>query len=55
VLSTWNLSESGPAKKTYQITPAGQRCLRRWVKTLEHYREAITALLSTVRRAAKKA
>ncbi len=53
VLSTWTLSKSGPAKKTYQITPAGQECLRRWVQTLEHYRDAITALLNTARRAAK--
>lgn len=54
VLSSWDLSESGPAKKTYQITVAGQRCLRRWVRTLEEYREAITALLNTARSAAKK-
>ena len=54
VLSSWDLSESGPAKKTYQITAAGQRCLRRWVRTLEEYREAITALLNTARSAAKK-
>jgi PadR family transcriptional regulator, regulatory protein PadR len=54
VVSAWDLSESGPAKKTYQITEAGQRCLRRWVRTLEHYRDAITGLLSTARRAAKR-
>lgn len=54
VLSSWDLSESGPAKKTYHITPAGRRCLRRWVQTLKRYRDAITALLSTVRKAAKE-
>jgi DNA-binding PadR family transcriptional regulator len=54
VLSSWNLSESGPAKKTYEVTPAGRRCLRRWVRTLEHYRDAIAALLTTARRAAGK-
>ena len=54
VLSSWDLSQSGPARKTYQITAAGQRCLRRWVRTLEEYREAITALLNTARSAAKK-
>jgi PadR family transcriptional regulator, regulatory protein PadR len=54
VLSSWNVSEGGPAKKMYQITAAGQRCLSRWVQTLEHYRDAVTALLDTARRAATK-
>jgi PadR family transcriptional regulator, regulatory protein PadR len=54
VRSAWDLSESGPAKKTYQITPAGQRCLRRWVQTLARYRDAISALLSTARQASRK-
>jgi DNA-binding PadR family transcriptional regulator len=53
VLSSWDLSESGPAKKTYQLTAAGQRCLRRWVRTLEQYGETIAALLNTARSAAK--
>jgi len=54
VLSSWDLSETGPAKKTYEITAAGNRCLCRWVRTLEEYRAVITALLDTVRKAAKK-
>ncbi len=54
VLSSWDISESGPAKKTYQLTAAGQRCLGRWVETLEHYRDAVTALLDTARRASLK-
>jgi PadR family transcriptional regulator, regulatory protein PadR len=54
VLSSWDLSEIGPAKRMYQITPAGQRCLCRWVETLEHHRDAITALLSTAREAAER-
>jgi DNA-binding PadR family transcriptional regulator len=54
VLSSWDLSESGPAKKTYELTAAGRRCLRRWVRTLAKYREAITALLETARSAGNK-
>lgn len=38
VVATWDLSESGPAKKSYQITPAGQQCLRQWIDTLQGYR-----------------
>ena len=54
VVSAWDLSESGPAKKAYQITAAGRRCLRRWVETLEQYRDGIAVLLKATRRAAKK-
>jgi DNA-binding PadR family transcriptional regulator len=54
VVSSWDLSESGPAKKTYQLTASGQQCLRRWVHTLEQYRDTITALLNTARKAAKR-
>jgi DNA-binding PadR family transcriptional regulator len=54
VHSSWNLSLSGPAKKNYQITAAGRQCLRCWVGTLQQYRQTITALLNTARRAAAK-
>jgi len=52
--SAWDLSESGPAKRMYRITPAGRRCLRRWVKTLEEYREGIAVLLDAARKAVRK-
>jgi DNA-binding PadR family transcriptional regulator len=52
VVSAWDLSEAGPAKKTYQLTSDGRHCLRRWVRTLEEYREGIAALLKTARKAA---
>ena len=51
VVASWDMSESGPAKKSYQITPEGERCLRRWIATLEEYREGITFLLKAARRA----
>jgi DNA-binding PadR family transcriptional regulator len=53
VQSAWGVSESGPAKKTYQITAAGQQCLRLWARTLQHHQQVVTALLDTVRKAAK--
>ncbi|NLF72542.1 MAG: PadR family transcriptional regulator [Candidatus Anammoximicrobium sp.] len=52
VASSWTVSESGPAKRTYQLTPAGQRCLEQWITTLEEYREGITSLLKAARKAA---
>lgn len=42
---TWDLSQRGPARKTYEITPQGDRCLEQWVETLEQYRQAINALV----------
>ncbi|MGA2067196.1 MAG: PadR family transcriptional regulator [Thermoguttaceae bacterium] len=54
VESTWGVSESGPAKKTYQITATGRQCLRLWVRTLQHHHQVITALLRTARKAAGK-
>jgi DNA-binding PadR family transcriptional regulator len=50
VAGAWDLSESGPARKCYEITPAGRRCLREWVKTLEEYRRGITELLRAARK-----
>ena len=49
VTSAWDLSESGPAKKSYQITAAGQQCLDVWIKTLEGYRHGISELLKAAR------
>jgi DNA-binding PadR family transcriptional regulator len=51
VASAWDTSESGPAKKCYQITPSGRNCLHRWVGTLENYRRAVSGLLGAARKA----
>jgi PadR family transcriptional regulator PadR len=53
VLSTWDLSDSGPAKKSYKITSEGRECLQQWIRTLEAYRQGITELLRAARKAAK--
>jgi PadR family transcriptional regulator PadR len=47
--ASWDLSESGPAKKCYQITDDGEHCLKQWITTLEEYRKGITSLLRTAR------
>jgi PadR family transcriptional regulator, regulatory protein PadR len=51
VVSSWDTSQPGPAKKTYALTAAGERCLRRWITTLEEYRDSITLLLKVARKA----
>lgn len=49
VAGAWDVSESGPAKKRYQMTPDGERCLRAWVKTLEDHQKRISDLLRAAR------
>ena len=51
VVSSWEHSESGPARKSYRLTPEGRECLARWIKTLENYHRAIGKLLSGARKA----
>jgi hypothetical protein len=52
VASSWILSDTGPAKRSYQLTPAGEHCLRKWILTLEEYRDGINSLLKVARKAA---
>ncbi len=51
VTSSWDTSQSGPAKRVYQITASGESCLRQWIATLEAYRDGVTHLLRAARKA----
>jgi len=53
VVSTWDLSDAGPARRRYQLTASGRSCLRQWVCTLRTYRSAIDELLTETSRAAR--
>ena len=50
VTSKWDLSNRGPARKSYRLTSAGRQCLTQWIETLDDYRRAIGKLLSEARR-----
>jgi PadR family transcriptional regulator, regulatory protein PadR len=50
VSSVWDLSEDGPAKRLFDLTPKGTDCLNRWVTTLEEYRRQIGQLILSLRR-----
>jgi DNA-binding PadR family transcriptional regulator len=50
VTTTWNLGESGPAKRCFQLTPCGRACLERWIPTLEDYARSIEDLLDVLRK-----
>lgn len=54
VVSSWDTSQSGPARRAYAITPAGESCLRTWIGTLETYRDGINFLLRAARKATAK-
>jgi DNA-binding PadR family transcriptional regulator len=49
VVSSWDLSDTGPAKRLYRLTPEGRRCLGRWVETLTGYHRAIGELLALLK------
>ncbi|MCY2925590.1 MAG: helix-turn-helix transcriptional regulator [Planctomycetota bacterium] len=49
VSSAWDLSESGPAKRLFDLTAQGTVCLERWAVTLEQYREQIGELIQSLR------
>ena len=51
VVGAWDFSDSGPARRRYRLTPAGRRCLGRWVATLAEYHRAIRGLLAAARKA----
>jgi len=51
VVCSWELSQSGPAKKSYRLTAEGRECLANWIKTLEKYHRATGKLLSAARKA----
>lgn len=45
VLSNWEISANGPARKNYTLTEQGKHCMGTWMLTLGAYREAIDQLL----------
>ncbi len=49
LLSAWDLEDSGPARRRYELTADGKRCLRRWQQTIQDYHRALQELLGEVR------
>ncbi len=53
VVSSWDTSGNRQAKRLFEITAEGKKCLRHWTRTLENYRKAIDSLIVTTRNAVK--
>jgi DNA-binding PadR family transcriptional regulator len=45
VRSEWDAEEPGPAKRRYELTPAGRELLRAWAKALKHTQVVVDAFL----------
>lgn len=48
LVSAWDTSESGPAKKCYTITNRGMKCLVNWRATLFEHQEFVSRLAGFV-------
>ena len=46
VSSEWNRDLPGPAKRTYELTPAGTRLLDRWAEALRRAQDVIAGFLT---------
>ena len=51
VTSTWDLADSGPARRRFELTADGEACLARWVETLKGYQRAVGELLAVLKAA----
>jgi poly-beta-hydroxybutyrate-responsive repressor len=45
VTSEWDADEPGPAKRRYELTPAGHELLRAWAKALHHTQQVVDAFI----------
>ena len=45
VSSQWDADEPGPAKRMYELTPAGHELLRAWAKALKQTQQVVDAFL----------
>lgn len=54
LVSAWDTSESGPARKSYTITQRGVKCLVNWRATLAEHRQFVAILCGFVNAAIEK-
>jgi PadR family transcriptional regulator, regulatory protein PadR len=45
VSSFWDTSESGPARRMYSLTAAGELMLSTWIDALQHYQKVLNAAM----------
>lgn len=52
VVSTWDVSGAGPARRVYELTPAGDAHLREWEAVLERLSQSLGRFVLDIRTAA---
>jgi PadR family transcriptional regulator PadR len=52
--ATWDLSDKGPARRVYSLTPSGDQYLRDQVPSLLAERDALQVVLASYRRLVKR-
>jgi PadR family transcriptional regulator PadR len=50
VASTWDVEESGPARRVYRLTPKGERHLGEWAIVLAHVSKSMTRFVAETKR-----
>jgi len=55
VVSSWDEDLPGPAKRTYELTPAGQRLLDEWATALKRAQGHISVFLDRYRKEVNRA
>ena len=48
LVSSWDTTHNGPAKRIFTITADGKACLRQWHRTLKQYHKDVETLLNLV-------
>ena len=54
VVSIWDASSSGPARRVYELTDEGEVHLREWTKVMKHLSESMSGFVSDVQELMKK-
>ena len=52
VVSRWDLEGSGPARRVYTLTPAGEQHLEEWIVVLEHLSKSMARFVRNAREVA---
>jgi poly-beta-hydroxybutyrate-responsive repressor len=53
VASEWDTAKSGPARRQYMLTQAGDEHLEEWVRVLEHLAQSMAKFVETAREVRK--
>jgi PadR family transcriptional regulator, regulatory protein PadR len=53
LVSEWDTSQGGPARRVYALTPAGERHLEEWAEVLDHVSRSMSRFVRETRKLQK--